>query len=83
MADAVAGWNPRTNIELLGELLIAGLWGDLSHHHCFTKLKKKKKENCRHNGGKHHADKRTAQKSLLENVLIASCKNSAITVKEQ
>ena len=38
---------------------------------------------CRHNGGKHHADKKTAQKSLLENVLIASCKNSAITVKEQ
>ena len=41
-ADAVAGWNPRTNLELLGELLIACLWGDLSHHHCFTKLKKKK-----------------------------------------
>ena len=31
-------------LELLGELLIACLWGDLSHHHCFTKLKKKKKK---------------------------------------
>ena len=40
--DAAAGWNPRTNLELLGELLIACLWGDLSHRHCFTKLKKKK-----------------------------------------
>ena len=36
-----AGWNPRTNLELLGELLKACLWGDLSHHHCFTRLKKK------------------------------------------
>ena len=41
--DAAAGWNPRTNLELLGELLLACLWGDLSHHHCFTKFKKKKK----------------------------------------
>ena len=40
--DAAGGWNPRTNLELLGELLLACLWGDLSHHHCFTKLKKKK-----------------------------------------
>ena len=33
-------------LELLGELLIACLWGDLSHHHClrFTKFKKKKKK---------------------------------------
>ena len=23
-------------LELLGELLIACLWGDLSHHHCFN-----------------------------------------------
>ena len=29
-------------LELLGELLIACLWGDLSHHHCFKKIKKKK-----------------------------------------
>ena len=35
--DDAAGWNPRTNLELLGELLIAYLWGDLSHHHCFIK----------------------------------------------
>ena len=34
--DAAAGWNPRTNLGLSGELLIACLWGEQSHHHCFT-----------------------------------------------
>ena len=42
--DAAAGWNvPRTNLKLLGEILLACLWGDLSHHYCFAKLKKKTK----------------------------------------
>ena len=40
--DAAAGWNPRTNLGLSGELLIACLWGEQSHHHCFTKFFLKK-----------------------------------------
>ena len=36
VVDAAAGWNPRTNLGLSGELLLLAFWGEQSHHHCFT-----------------------------------------------